>query len=64
MAGKPLERVGKMCDLDITIDKTITWNTHVNNIVSKANIMFRLIKRSVGFNAPCSVKNRLFVSLV
>ena len=64
MAGEALERVDDMCDLGISIDKAVTWNTHVNNITSKANRKLGLIERSVDFNAPCNVKKQLLVSLV
>ena len=43
-----LEHVREMKDIGITIVSSLSWKCHINNIVSKANRMLRLVKRTVG----------------
>ena len=62
--GKPIERVDSFKDLGIIIQSDLSWNSHINTIISKANRMSGLIKRTVGYQAPVNVKHQLYVSLV
>jgi hypothetical protein len=62
--GVPLQRVESILDLGITVDKCLKWNTHINNIVKKANSSMWLIKRTVGYRASSNVKRQLYISLV
>jgi hypothetical protein len=64
MNGEPIERVSEFKDLGVTILDDLSWNNHVNNIVSKANRMMGLIKRTVGYHAPVKVKLQLYTTLV
>ena len=59
-----LERVREYVDLGVTVDCNLNWNTHVKRVVSKANKVLGMIKRSIGYSAPVNVKKQLYVSLV
>jgi hypothetical protein len=59
-----LEKVSCIKDLGIKIDSELKWSNHINYIVSKANRMLHLVKRSVGYSAPPAVKKQLYLSLV
>jgi hypothetical protein len=59
-----LERVYEFVDLGIVVDSSLCWNKQVDKIISTANKMLGLIKRSVGFKAPKHVKKQLYISLV
>jgi hypothetical protein len=61
--GVLLEHVGVFKDLGIAIDSTLSFTSHVQSIVSKSLKVCGMIKRSIGFNAPVSVKLQLFKSL-
>ena len=63
MNGVPLENVGNFKDLGVVIDEKLTFNTHIDQLVSKCNRICGFIKRSVGFRAPSLVKFRLYQSL-
>jgi hypothetical protein len=62
--GKSLERVHTFRDLGILIEENLSWNSHINNIISTANRVMGLIKRTVGNRAPVNVKLQLYISLV
>ena len=64
MNGQVLEHVSSIKDLGVTIDSELKWSMHIDNIVSKANRMSHLVLRSLGHNAPVTVKKQLYVSLV
>ena len=46
MNGVALKRVTEVQDLGITLDSALRWNIHVKNIISKANRVSGLIKRT------------------
>lgn len=60
----PLERVNSFKDLGVLLQSNLSWNSHVDNIVSKAKHVLGLIKRTVGYIAPTNVKLQLYISLV
>ena len=62
--GTKLERVKEYIDLGVTLDCTLNWNKHVQKIISKANKMLGLVKRSLGYLAPKSVKRQLYITIV
>jgi hypothetical protein len=64
MNNEQLERCEYIRDLGIIINNTLTWCNHVQSIVSKANKVMGLIKRTLGYNAPTSVSKQLYISLV
>ena len=53
-----------MGDLGILINGKLSWNKHVSDVVSKANKIMWLVKRTIGFNAPQHVKLQLYTTLV
>ena len=46
MNGVALKRVTEVQDLGVTLDSALQWNIHVKNIISKANRVSGLIKRT------------------
>ena len=35
--GEPLENVSSFCDLGITVDRFLTHNVHIKNVINKCN---------------------------
>ena len=64
MHTSTIERVDCMKDLGVVIDSNLSWNKHIQGTVSKANRVFWLLKRALGFNAPSSVSKQLYESFV
>ena len=62
--GTRLERVSNIKDLGIVIQSELNWNKHVRTLIASANRTLGLIKRTVGFKAPMSVKKQLYITLV
>ena len=62
--GTKLERVQEFIDLGVTLDSHLNWNKHVTKLINKAKRIMGLIKRSIGYKAPQSVKRQLYISLV
>ena len=58
--GTQLECVGNFKDLGVLFDATLSFKAHIHSVVTKANRLTGIIKRSIGFNAPSSVKLTLF----
>ena len=58
-----LEHVGNFKDLGIVIDSKLTFREHVRSLISKANAVNGMIKRTVGYKAPSNVTTKLFTSL-
>ena len=51
MSGVALKRVTEVQDLGVTLDSALQWNIHVKNIISKANRVSGLIKRTLVWHA-------------
>jgi hypothetical protein len=51
-------------DLGLTVTDTLSWKPHIANVVSKANKLLGLVKRTLGFRAPLKSKLLLYKSLV
>ena len=64
MNGVALKRVTELQDLGVTLDSALQWNIHIKNIISKANRVSGLIKRTLGWHAPQDTKFILYSSLV
>lgn len=64
MNNQPLEHVGTFKDLGILVDQSLSFSSHINNLVTKCNKLCGAIKRAVGFSAPQPVKLTLFNTLV
>ena len=59
-----LKRVTEVQDLGFTLDSALQWYIHVKNIISKANRVSGLIKRTLGWHAPQHTTFILYSSLV
>ncbi len=62
--GIPLASVDSFKDLGISVTPTLSWGVQIQNIVNKCNRIMGMVKRSVGFGAAHSVKQKLYESLV
>ena len=49
------EVVDSFKDLGVLITGDLTWDLHINSVVSKRSKMLGMVKRSVGYSAPPSV---------
>ena len=56
--GDVSEIVNDIRDLGLIIDKTLLWNSNVNDTVTKSNRSLRLIKRTLGYSASQKVKRQ------
>ena len=61
---QPLTRVDSMIDLAVTLTTSMTSKNHILKMVSKAQCMSGLVKRTLGFNAPVAIKLQLYLSHV
>jgi hypothetical protein len=64
MNGSVLQKVDSFVDLGVTVSHGLSWGDHINSIITKCNQTMGMVKRSVGFRAPSSLKAKLFQSLV
>ena len=62
--GQPLTRVDSMIDSGVTLTTSMTSKNHILKMVSKAQCMSGLVKRTLGFNAPVAIKLQLYLSHV
>ena len=51
-----------MKDLGVSVTSDLSWNCHINTLVSKCNRMMGMIKGSVGYKAPINVSSYLYSS--
>ena len=61
--GVSLEYVDSFTDLGVIVDFNLSFHSHVDSIVNKSSRVCGMIKRSLGYNAPISVKLDLYKSL-
>lgn len=59
-----LTNITEFNDLGVNVSKNFSWKLHIRTIVSKAQRLMGLIKRTLGFNAPQNAKLLLYNSLV
>jgi len=64
MSDSVLSRQDSYNDLGVHVQHNLSWNSHVLKKISTCNSRLAMIKRSVGFNAPFTVKLNLYRSLV
>ena len=65
MNGVPLQGVDEICDLGVSkITSSLSWNNHIDNIISKAARISGLIKRTLGWHASLQTKYLMYCSLV
>jgi hypothetical protein len=59
-----LERVSSICDLGVTLDETLSFNRHIDSMVSRANGKLGFIRRcATEFHDPFALKS-LYVAFV
>ncbi|ELU15385.1 hypothetical protein CAPTEDRAFT_223382 [Capitella teleta] len=63
MNGVALEKVVDFKDLCVSVDPSLSFKDHIYSITPKANQVSGMIKRSIGYNAPSSVKLQLYIYL-
>ena len=56
MNGVPLQRVDEIRDLGVITTSSLSWNNHIDNIISKAARISGLIKRRLGWHAFSQIK--------
>ena len=61
--GNILEYVGTFKDLGIVIDNKLCWCMHILSIIDKSKKVCNMVKRTVGYKAPVTVKLQLYKSL-
>ena len=64
MNGVPWQRVDVICDLGVIITSSLSWNNHIDNIISKAARISGLIKRTLGWHTSSQNKYIMYCSLV
>ena len=62
--GVYLTRVTEEKDLEVTITSSLSWDTHIHNIVAKANKLLGLLKRTCPLLTDVNVRQMLYLSLV
>ena len=64
LASADLKRVDREVDLGITLTGNLSWNTHISQVVNKANKMLGLLRRTCPLlNAP-DLRRTLYLSSV
>ena len=63
LEGTVLENVDSIKYLGVTITNDLKWNTHINNICTKANRTFGFLRRNL-FSCPQHVKEAAYKGLV
>ncbi len=61
--GSLLEHVGIFRDLGVVVDSTLSFREHIRSLVSKANAISGMIKRTIGYHAPRHVTLQLYTAL-
>ena len=59
-----LECVPVFNDLGIKITSDLSWYSHINDKVRRANSLLGFIKRTYGYNAPAKAKRTLYIALI
>jgi hypothetical protein len=59
-----LSRIDEFNDLGLLVTPIFSWKPHIQQIVSKANRILGLIKRTLGLSAPTRAKLLLYNSMV
>ena len=62
--GVALERVDSVCDLGVHMQSDMTWNKHVDSIVSSANRKWALVRRVIGINGNQKTLTTLYQTLI
>ena len=62
--GTILENVSCYNDLGVTVDKSLSFNNHISNVINKCNKVNGMIRRSLGYRSPASVSIKLYKALI
>ena len=62
--GTILENVSCYNDLGVTVDKSLSLNNHISNVINKCNKVNGMIRRSLGYRATASVSINLYKALI
>ena len=62
--GTELHRVVREVDLGITVTSNLSWNAHIKDLVSKANKMLGLLRRTCPLLTDHTIRRTLYPSLV
>ena len=62
--NKQLEHVTEEKDLGVIVTSTLSWDKHVHAIVSKANKLLGLLKRTCPLLTNAAIRRTLYLSLV
>ena len=61
--GAPLENVGSFKDLGVVIDSSLSFREQTRLLIGKANATAGMIKRTLGYHAPCRATLQLYLAL-
>ena len=64
LGSTELLKVNEEKDLGVTVTDTLSWNPHIQNIVSKANKLLGLLKRTCPLLPDVNVRRTLYLSIV
>lgn len=64
LGSTDLLKVKEEKDLGVTVTDTLSWNPHIQNIVSKANKLLGLLKRTCPLLPDANVRRSLYLSIV
>ena len=64
MNGVPFQSVDEIHDLGVILTSSLSWNNHIDNIISKAARISGLMKRTLGWHASSQTKYIMYCSLV
>jgi hypothetical protein len=64
LGSADLKRVDSEVDLVITLTSNLCWNTHISRIISIANVMLGLLRRTCPLLTVCNVRRTFYLSLV
>ena len=62
--GTILENESCYNDLGVTVDKSLSFNNHISNVINKFNKVNGMIRRLLGYRAPASVSINLYKALI
>ena len=64
MESLPITKVGNCCDLGIILSSNLSWEPHLQHILSKAYKMLGLLRRTFSTTIPVNSKKQLYISLI
>ena len=60
----PITKVDNHCDLGIILSSNLSWEPHLQHIISKAYKMLGLLRRTFSTSIPVNSKKQLYISLI